>query len=138
MIFKVLAAMGKKGLYEEIPLLLIVRALLGLAIVLFPLALLFELLNGHLHAIAAEVGASIWVMLILVALKWRRVIVFSLPGELLILASEALDDVAPRALRPSEVLKMSVEDNVGDPEPAAKTFEYVPETFEQGLARIIR
>jgi hypothetical protein len=32
---------------------------------------------------------------------------------------------------------MAVEDIVGDPLPAAATFAYVPESFEQGLARIL-
>jgi NADH dehydrogenase len=138
MIFRILAALGKKGLYEEIPLLLLVRVLLGLVVVLFPVVLIVVGVNGHLPSVAAEIGAGIWVGLILIAIKWRRVIVFSLPGEALILASELLNGFAPRALRPSEVLKMSVEDNVGDPGPAATTFGYVPETFEQGLAKLLK
>jgi NADH dehydrogenase len=125
MIFKFLTALGKKGLYEEVPLLLLIRGLLGLALVLFPLLVLAMVMSGHIHVVAALVGAGVWASFILIAFKWR-------------LASEALNDFAPRAFRPSEVLKMAVEDNVGDPEPAAKTFEYVPETFEQGLARIIK
>jgi hypothetical protein len=31
---------------------------------------------------------------------------------------------------------MSVEDNIGDPRPAAEVFGYEPETFEEGLRRI--
>ena len=50
--------------------------------------------------------------------------------------SELLNGFAPRELQASEVLKMAVENNTGDPRPARRTFSYVPETFEQGLARI--
>ena len=85
----------------------------------------------------AETGAGLWVVLLLTAIRWRQVILFSVPGEPLILASEVLNAFAPRGLRCSEILKMAVEDNTGDPLPAAKMFAYVPESFEQGLANIL-
>jgi uncharacterized protein YbjT (DUF2867 family) len=138
MVFKVLAAMGKKGLYEDVPLLLILRKLLVLSTLAVPILLLIGLVSHSLHLTAAEIGAGLWVALIIAAVKWRRTIVYNLPGEPLILGSELLNGVAPRALRPSEVLKMAVEDNAGDPRPAARTFDYTPEPFEQGLAKIIR
>jgi uncharacterized protein YbjT (DUF2867 family) len=136
MIFKILTALGRNGLYEEIPLLLLVRALLWLVTILLPGLLIAGLAEHTLSLAVAEMGAGLWVALLLTAVRWRRVIVFSVPGEPLILASEVLNTFAPRGLRCSEILKMAVEDNVGDPRPAAETFAYVPESFEQGLATI--
>ena len=69
---------------------------------------------------------------------WRKTIVYYVPGEPLIIASEGANTFAPRELRFSEMLKMAVEDNTGNPLPAAETFAYAPETFEQGLAKIYR
>ncbi len=138
MAFKILTALGKKGLYEEIPLLLLLRALLWLAAILLPFVLVAGLLEKTLSLAVAELGAGLWVALVLLAYRWRRVILFCVPGEPLILASEVLNLFAPRGLQCSEILKMAVEDNVGDPRPAAETFAYVPESFEQGLARIYR
>jgi NADH dehydrogenase len=136
MIFKIMTALGRKGLYEEIPLLLFLRSLLWLALILLPVLLIAGLAVNALSAAGAEMGSGFWVVLLLVAIRWRQVILFSVPSEPLILASEALNILAPRELRASEVLKMAVEDNTGDPLPAAKSFAYVPETFEQGLAKI--
>jgi NADH dehydrogenase len=138
MVFKIMTALGKKGLYEVIPLLLLVRALLWLATILLPCLVIAGLAANTLSLAAAEMGAGLWVALILSAHRWRRVILFSVSGEPLILASEGLNAFAPRGLQCSELLKMAVEDNTGDPRPAAETFAYVPESFEQGLARILR
>jgi len=133
MVFKILAALSRKGLYEELPLLLFLRALLWLAAVLLPCLLLVGRAAGRLTLAEAEAAAALWIVLLFTACRWRRVIVFSMPGEPLIIAAEALNSVAPRGLQVSELLKMAVEDNVGDPAPAAKTFAYIPETFEQAL-----
>jgi hypothetical protein len=84
----------------------------------------------------AEIGAGLGMALLLTARWWRQVILFCVPAEPLIIASEALNAVAPRELQCSEILKMAVEDNVGNPRPAAETFAYVPESFEHGLAKI--
>jgi NADH dehydrogenase len=136
MTFKILAALGKKGFYEEIPLFLLLRLTLWAEVVLLPFVLLAGLLIGGASTTALEIGAGLWLLLVVGAVRWRTTIVFNLPGQPLILASEPLNDFAPRELRPSEVLKMAVEDNAGDPKPAAETFNYTPETFEQGLAKI--
>jgi NADH dehydrogenase len=136
MIFKIMTALGKKGIYEEIPLLLILRKLLWWATILFPCLLIVGLAMDTFCPILAEVGAGLWMALLLTAYRWRQVILYYVPGEPLILASEALNAFAPRGLQGSEVLKMAVEDNTGDPRPAAETFAYVPESFEQGLAKI--
>jgi len=68
---------------------------------------------------------------------WRSIIIFNIPGELLIQASEVLNYIAPQGLRPSEALKMSVEDNIGDPHPAEEVFGYRAEAFEEGVRRIL-
>jgi NADH dehydrogenase len=136
MVFKIMTALGKHGIYEEIPILLKLRALLWLITLLLPVAIIAGLAFGTLGLVTAEIGAGIWVVLFLTALRWRQVILFCVPGDPLILASEALNIFAPRALQCSEMLKMAVEDNVGDPRPAAEAFSYTPETFEQGLAKI--
>lgn len=136
MVFKIMTALGKQGLYEEIPLLLILRKLLWLATILLPCLLIAGLAMDMLNPAVAVTGTSLWVAFLLTAYRWRRTIIYGVPGEPLILASEGLNLFAPRELRGSEVLKMAVEDNTGDPRPAAETFGYVPETFEQGLAKI--
>ncbi len=136
LVFKIMAALGIEGIYEDLPLLLILRKLLWLASLLLPVLIVIGLATHHLGLAAAEVGAALWLALFLLAYRWRKVIVYSLPGEPLIVATEVLNAVAPRELRLSEVLKMAVEDNVGDPRPASQTFAYVPESFEQGMARI--
>jgi NADH dehydrogenase len=136
MIFKVMAALGKKGLYEEIPLLLIVRVILWLAVLLLPCLAILGVASGHLSPPRAEILAAVAFLLLITAIRWQTVLVFSMPGEPLILGAESLNAFAPRELQASEMLKMAVEDNIGDPRPAAETFGYVPETFEQGLANI--
>jgi hypothetical protein len=138
MVFKIVAALGGKGIYEDIPLLLLLRALLGVAAILLPLLILAGLASDTIRAAVAEIGAGLWLGLILLACRWQQTIIFNVPGEPLILASELLNTFAPRELQGSEPLKMAVEDNIGDPLPAMETFEYVPETFEQGLAKIYR
>jgi uncharacterized protein YbjT (DUF2867 family) len=135
MVFKIMTALGKTGLYEEIPLLLILRKLLWWATLLLPFLIVAGLAMNKLGPPMAEIGAGLWMALLLTAHRWRQVILYCVPGEPLILAAEALNDFAPRGLQCSEVLKMAVEDNVGDPRPAAATFAYVPESFEQGLAK---
>lgn len=137
MVMKILHALGKRSIYEEVPILLIVRKLLWISIVLMLIVLIVGLALKAIPGPAAEIGAGMWVMLVVGAAAWRTTIIFNLPGEPLIALAEGLNGIAPRALRPSEVLKMAVEDNVGDPGPAAQTFHYTPERFEEGLARIL-
>ena len=138
MVFKILTALGKKGLYEEIPLLLILRKLLWWATVLLPILIIICLVKGDLSLAVAEIAAGLWLALLLLAYRWRRTIVYYVPGEMLIMGSEGLNVFAPREFRVSEMLKMAVEDNIGDPRPAAETFAYTPESFEQALAKIYR
>jgi uncharacterized protein YbjT (DUF2867 family) len=134
MVFKIMTALGKKSIYEQIPILLFLRALLWLATLLIPCLLIVGLATAKVTLITAEVGIGLWVVLLVMAIRWKQIIVFSIPGEPLILGTEPLNSFAPRELRGSEMVKMAVEDNVGDPLPAATTFGYVPETFEQALA----
>ena len=136
MVLNIMSALGKQGIYEEVPILLLLRAFLALATLLLPCLLIADLAIGTLAPAAAEIGAGLWVVLLLAARRWRQTIIYGIPGAPLILAAEALNSFAPRELRASEVLKMAVEDNTGNPLPAAETFGYVPETFEQGLAKI--
>ena len=138
MTFKILTALGKSGTYEEIPLLLFIRALLWFAATLLPILLIIGLFAGFLSTPASILFVGIEVVLILTAARWRKVIVFSIPGEPLILASEAANAFAPRELQASEPLKMAVEDNTGDPYPATFIFDYKPEPFEQGLRTIYK
>jgi NADH dehydrogenase len=137
MVFKIIAALGKKGVYEEIPLLLILRKLLWWATILLACLVIAGLATNTLSLAMAEIGVGLGVALLLTARRWRQVILYCVPAEPLILAGEALNAVAPREMQCSETLKMAVEDNVGDPRPAAETFAYVPESFEQGLAKIL-
>ena len=138
MVLKIVAALGKKGLYEEVPVLLLLRVLLWLATILLPFLLIAGAATDEITLPPAELGAGLWVILVVLAFRWRTTLLFGIPGAPLVLLGEALNTFAPRALRFSEMLKMAREDNTGDPRPAARTFAYKPESFEQGLARILR
>ena len=138
MTFKILAALGKKGLYEEIPLLLLLRALLWFAALLLPILIVMGWSEDALTLPTTILLAGVEVVLASAAARWTKTIVFSIPGEPLILASEAANAFAPRELQASEPLKMAVEDNIGDPLPTTRTFDYTPETFEQGLLHIYK
>jgi uncharacterized protein YbjT (DUF2867 family) len=138
MIYAFLAIQGKKATYEEIPLLLGLRLLYRLTLTLFPLLILAALAFDKLSLTTAEIAAGLWVALLLLTARWRTVIIVNIPGEPLILASETLNAFAPRELQGSEILKMAVEDNIGDPRPATETFDYVPESFEQAVKTILR
>lgn len=136
MMFKVAAALGMKCIYEEIPLRIVLRKLLRLTLVFLPILIVVDLAWNKMSLIEAEVGACIWVILMVMTSRQWPLILFSIPSGLLRVVAQGLDAFAPRALRFSEQLLMAEEDNIGDPRPAAETFAYVPETFEQGLARI--
>jgi uncharacterized protein YbjT (DUF2867 family) len=138
MVFKILAALGKTGTYQGVPILLLVRIILWLSVIALPLLIAAGLISNTIGLPIGELLAAFWVVLVVLAARWRKTLIFNLPGAPLIFLSEGLNLVAPRSLRPSEVLKMAVEDNVGDPQPAAKIFNYLPETFEEGLTRIYR
>ncbi len=138
MVFKVMAVLGKRGFYEEVPLFFILRKLLWLVVVALPVGVVIGRVTHTLTLAGAEIVAGIWLVLLVMVWRWRQVILLYLPGELLIAASEPLNNFAPKELRPSEALKMAVEDNIGDPRPAVRIFAYTPESFEQGLAKIYR
>jgi NADH dehydrogenase len=136
MIFKVAQARGRSVIYEDVPILLGLRTLLWLALVFLPVAVIAGLWLGPLSLGGAELAALAEAALILAALRWRHLIVFYVPAEQVRLLVLGWDAAVPRAFRIGEQLKMAVEDNVGDPRPAAEAFGYEPESFELGLARI--
>jgi NADH dehydrogenase len=136
MVLKIVTALGKQGIYEGIPLLLILRKLLWLTTILLPCLLIAGLATHEINLTLAEAGAGLWAVLVLTAIRWRTTILYGIPGTPLVLVGEAINAFAPRGLQFSEVIKMAREDNIGDPRPAAETFGYAPETFEQGLAKI--
>jgi uncharacterized protein YbjT (DUF2867 family) len=133
MVLKIAAILGKKAFYEKIPIFAKLRALVWLGLLLIPLLAIVGLTMGTIGVVGAKAATALWLGLLVIAYRWRALILFYLPGELMIMASEPLNAFAPRELRASEMLKMAVEDNVGDPKPAAKVFDYVPESFEQGV-----
>jgi len=137
MVLKIVAVLCKTAIYEEIPLLLFLRALLWLAAVLTPIMIIIGVAAGIVSLAEAEIGAVFAVALLVTAFRWRETILFNVPGEPLRMAGEVLSTIAPRELQFSEQLKMAGEDNIGDPGPASEAFSYTPETFEQGLARIL-
>jgi NADH dehydrogenase len=138
MVQKIATALGKKAIYEEIPLLLLLRTLLWISVGVLPCLVLAGLVMGKLSVALAVIGAALWVGLAGLAGRWTELILFSVPGEPLRIVTEGLDAIAPQGLRFSGLLKMAGEDNIGDPRPAAETFGYEPETFEQGLAHIYK
>jgi hypothetical protein len=136
MIFKVARVRGRGVIYEDVPILPALRALVWLAVALLPAAVIAGLWLGWLSPPGAEIAALAEVALILAAKRWRQLIVFNVPSEQLRLLALGWDAAVPRAFRFGEQLKMAVEDNVGDPRPAAQVFGYAPESFESGLARL--
>jgi len=136
MVGKIAATLGLKAVYEEIPLLLLLRKLLWLSILFIPCLVVIGMVWDKVSLLSAEIVAGLWAVLVVVANRWTDVILFNVPGEPIRMASEGFDVFAPQGLRFSGLLKMSAEDNIGDPRPAAETFDYQPESFEQGLARI--
>lgn len=137
LVLKILAALGRKGVYEEIPILLFLRMLLWLATGFLAIMLVFFLLKFQDHPHLAVITSVLLIPLAIGCALWRSIIIFYMPGELLIAASEVLNHIAPQGLRPSEALKMSVEDNTGDPQPAEQVFRYKAEAFEEGVRRIV-
>jgi uncharacterized protein YbjT (DUF2867 family) len=129
MIFKVAQARGRTAIYEDFPILLALRTFMWLVIAFLPVAVIAGLLLGRLSLPGAEVAVLAEVALILAANRWRQLIIFNLPAEQVRLLVFGWDAVVPRAFRFGEQLKMAVEDNVGDPRPAAAAFGYVPESF---------
>ena len=136
--FKIVRALGKSAVYEEIPILLLLRKLLWLAVILLPILVIAGVTLNKLGLAPAELLLGLWAVLALSACRWKRVILFNVPGEPLRIAGEALHFLAPRWLQCGEQLKMAAEDNTGDPAPAMETFGYTPESFEEGLRRLIR
>jgi NADH dehydrogenase len=141
MLTKINLALGQKTICQKFPLLLILRAVAALAFLTI-MGLIFLPVNPHLWVgillfVLVTVGVFLASGFSPPALR-PATLIFSLPGEFLIQASEILNVIGPRALRPSEALKMAVEDNIGDPRPAAEVFAYEPEAFEEGVKRIIR
>ncbi len=137
MVAKVAATLGKSTVYEEIPLLVILRTLLWLAVALIPILVLIGLVLGHLHILLFAGAALLWTLAVITARRWRQVVIFNIPGDPLLMIGELVSAVAPRSLQFREQLKMAREDNVGDPLPAMQTFDYVPETFDEGVARVV-
>ncbi len=140
LVLKILVVLGRRGLYEEVPLLLLLRMLLWLVTLFLGAITIFFLLGWREDSLFALWGGVTGFLFIPLAIGcgcWRSLIIYNVPGELMISASEVLNSVAPQGLRPSEALKMSVEDNVGDPRPAAEVFGYEPEAFEVGVKRIV-
>jgi NADH dehydrogenase len=137
MIFKVAGARGRTVFYEKVPVRLTLRKLLWLAILLLPVVVVVELRAGRLILIEAEVLALGEVSLILAASLWWQLIVFNFPAKWVGFMARGWDAVVPRSLRCGEQLKMAVEDNVGDPRPAALAFGYEPESFDSGLSRLL-
>jgi len=134
---KIATALGLSFRYENVPVLLVLRALLWLATVLFPIWIIVSVVQHHLNLVEAELALGFAVVLAALTSLWRKVIIFNLPAAPLLLIGQILNSFAPRALQMSEQLKMAIEDNAGDPKPAAETFGYVPESFEAGVARVV-
>jgi len=135
MVFKVARAQNRSVIYEDIPILLILRIFLWLVIGFLPLIIIAGLWLGRLPLACAEITALAEVALLLVANRWKQLIVFNVPSGQVQMLALGWDAAVPRQLRIGEQLKMAIEDNVGDPLPAAAAFDYVPESFDTGLAR---
>ena len=138
MISLVAAALGKKAIYEEIPLLIFLRILLWLLVALVPILIVVGLKAHQLALSIAEIAAFLWCILIILTAGWRQLILFSIPSGLIWGVNRLWDRLVPRAWRFQEQLYMAEEDNVGDPLPAMQTFDYVPESLECGVVTVFR
>lgn len=137
MVAKVAHALGWKIRHETFPLLLLTRMLLWLAVLFVPVVMIAGSATERLDFSWEVIFAGQEVILFLMAVRWRSMILFSLPTGPLRVLGRVLQKVAPRGLQFSEQLKMAEEDNTGDPLPAARTFGYTPESFEQGVASLL-
>jgi NADH dehydrogenase len=137
MVFKIATALGKKAIYEEIPLLLILRKWLWLTLVLIPPIVVIGFLIDRVTWLGAEFAAACWVIPVVLAMRWRETIIFNVPSEPLQIIVSGLDTWAPQGFRFGEPLKMAAEDNIGDPLPAAQVFDYQPESFDDGVAKLL-
>jgi len=136
MVIKVAHSLGKSILQEKVLLGLFTRLLLWLIIMLLPILVIGGLMKGRLNLSCAEILAASEVGLVIIAIRWRKLIIISIPGGLLKAMARIVQTIAPRGLQFGEQLKMAEEDNVGNPLPAAQAFHYTPESFEEGLARL--
>jgi len=114
------------------------RIFLRLAVVVSFIAVIASLVWGTMGLGEAELIAAVGMALMMMASRWRQVIIFSLPSGPFLVLGQILERFAPRSLQFNEQFKMALEDNVGDPGPAARTFGYVPEKFEEGVSRLLR
>jgi uncharacterized protein YbjT (DUF2867 family) len=142
MLTKINLGLGQKTVCQKFPLLLVLRATAALAFFFFITVMgLISLPADHelwIFPIVAVILIGTLLSSFSPSAFRPATLIFSLPGEFLIRASEALNHLAPQGLRPSEALKMAVEDNTGDPRPAETVFNYKAETFEEGVRRIVR
>jgi NADH dehydrogenase len=133
-------ALGQKTVYRKFPLL-ILRALAALALVFLLVILSLRVAPAGDWPWALLLVAAVLVGIVLSSYARFAIrpatLVFSVPGEFLIGVSEGWNRVVVKGPHPSEVLKMSVEDNVGDPGPAEEVFGYKAEAFEEGVRRIV-
>lgn len=140
MVAQINRALGKEVVCQKFPTLLIFRAAAAFGGLLLIVFMGLLMMPGN-----SWIGVALFVAILIGAAilgsystaSPPRTLIFSLPGKALIRLAELLNTFAPRSMRPSEVLKMSVEDNIGDPRPAAEVFGYQPEPFESGVRRIV-
>lgn len=137
MIAKVAHTLGNNILHEKPLLALFTRLILGLMVLLIPVAIIAGLMMGRMSLSWVVIFAGLWTLPFLAALRWRNLIIYSVPSGLLFMVAGILEKIAPRYLQFGEQLKMAEEDNIGDPLPASHAFAYVPESFEQGVARLL-
>jgi uncharacterized protein YbjT (DUF2867 family) len=138
MVVKVARAMGKGVLDHRIPLALFTRLLLWVAALLLPVLAVAGLAMERLSLAWAEIFAGLGLALLVAAIRWKKLIIFGIPGGLLRMIARVLERIAPRNLQFGEQLKMAGEDNIGDPLPASQAFAYMPESFEEGVARLLK
>jgi NADH dehydrogenase len=137
MVIKVARALGKGILHKKTSLALLSRLSLWLVTLLIPILVIGGLATGRLSLCWSEIFAGLGVVLLTIAIQWRKLIIYGVPSGPLFAIARALETIAPRGLQFGEQLKMAEEDNIGDPLPASQAFGYVPESFEQGVVRLL-
>jgi NADH dehydrogenase len=133
----VAARLGRPVTVERVPVLLPLRVLLCTLVALLPLILLLALILRGLTLPQAEIGALLWVVLLVVAIRWRSILLVNLPSGPLWLLGQTLEMIAPQGFRCSDQVALILEDNIGDPGPAAELFHVQPESLSTALDRLL-
>jgi NADH dehydrogenase len=129
---------GHETVFEPLPVRTLGRSILWALLPTIPFFVLILAWKNVLALPWILLGAAFWVACLALAVSWTQMIIYGVPLPLLNGLGYLADFVLPRQWRFSEQLRMMDEDNEGDPTLAVTLFKYIPVTFSDGLAKIMR